>query len=246
MSEQTDFLKDLEVKPEEDNVFEASLEVPESDSNGEDPEESEMKLKNRRERRLAEKWQSERETNIALNARIAAISESKQLREGTEEADYLKRIERIFGNATPEAQEATELFKEALKGLEASATEKALERFESARGNEAKAIREEEQSLEKMLEELEDEYEADLTSDSATRRGFLTLLEKVSPKDKDGNIIEYADPKTVYELYESRKDKASSRAKDLASRSMTRSGASEGSKLEEDAQFRFLRENGII
>lgn len=250
MSEQTEFLKDLEVT--EEDVLEQPLETEET---GEKPieaeeskesQETEMKLKTRRERRLSEKLQAEREANIDLNARLQTISEAKKA--VGEEADYLKKVERIYGNNTPEAKEATEILKEVLRDVHQSARREALEeslqKFNEQRDSEAKETAKEEQNLEEMLENLEDEHNADF-SDTNTRKGFLTLLERLSPKDKDGNIVEYADPETTWEIYESRNQK-SNRAKELSSRSMTRSGTSQPSKLEDDATVRYLKENGIL
>jgi hypothetical protein len=240
-SEQEKFLSDLDV--DKKDVLDAPLEGTEVKTE-ETPEDSELKLKNRRERRLAEKWQAEREANIALNARLETITESQKLREGTEEAEYLKRVEKIYGNATPEAKEATELLKEALQGVRASALKDALEEFQKERGNETQAVRDEEQNLDAIMERVEDDYGIDMASDD--RKGFLTLLERLSPKDQDGNIIEYADPDSTAELYLSRKEKSSSRAKELASRSMTRSGTSQPSKLQEDATWKALKDAGIF
>ena len=240
MSEQTEFLKELEV----DDVLTKPL-TEETEVQEETAEDADMKLKNRRERRLAAKLQAEREANIDLNARLQTITESQALRKGTEEADYLKRIEKIYGNATPEAKEATELLKEALQGLKESAKTEALAELDGRQTSETQAVKTEERNLDNIMDTVEEEYGIDMSNDSE-RKGFLTLLERVSPKDSDGNIIEYADPDTVAEVYLSRKERSSSRAKELSSRSMTRSGASQPSKLEDDAAVRFLRENGII
>ena len=239
MSEQSKFLKDLDI--DKKDVLDTPLteETPKEET----PEDAEFKAKNRRERRLAEQNQHLREEAIALNVRLETITESQKLRE-TEPAEYLKRIEKLYGNATPEAKEATELLKEALQGVEESAQKRALEAFEKERGNETEAVRHEEQNLNRILEDVEDDHNIDMSSDD--RKGFLTLLERLSPKDKDGNIIEYADPDATAELFLSRKEKTLSRAKELASRSMTRGGASQPSKLEDDAAVRFLKENNII
>lgn len=244
MNIQEEFLKDLEIK-DNSNVLDKPIEESESVTPEETAEQAEMKLKNRRERRLAEKWQKEREANIDLNARLQTISESQNIRAGAEEADYLKRVEKIYGNATPEAKEATELLKEALKGLEATATQKALEKFEESRKSEATAIRKEEQTLDEIGDHVEEEYGIDMSNDT-DRKGYFNLLEKLSPKDQEGNIIEYADADATAELYLSRKERANVRAKELASRSMVRGGQSQGSKIEEDSTVRFLKENGII
>jgi hypothetical protein len=247
MSEQTEFLKDLDNSTAED-IFEKPIEQTEENlptEEKETEEQLEMKLKNRRERRLAEKLQSEREANIALNARLQGISEAQKLRNETEESEYLRMLDRIYGNATPEAIEATELLKKAFQGVHESAKKSALEELQKERQKEAELVAKEESELEDIISSVEDQFNVDLSADKATRKGFLTLMEKVSPKDKNGNIIEFADAKTVWELYESRKEK-STRAKDLSGRSMVRSGSNPVSTLQDDSTVRFLKENGII
>lgn len=244
MSEVSDFLKDLEGNPTESILEQPIVEGDEPDK-VDAPEGDEFKAKNRREKRLLEKNQQLREEAIAATARLQGIEESKKIREESEPAEYLKRVEKIYGSATPEAIEATNLLKEALQGLEESATKKAFEKLDSERSNEAKAVQEEEKNLDNILDNVEDNHGIDMSSETE-RKGFLTLLEKLSPKDQEGNIIEYADADATAELYLSRKEKTVSRAKELASRSLVRSGSSQPSKLEDDAATRFLKENGII
>ncbi len=247
MSEQDEFLKELEVKADERADTFGNLEVPaEEAKDPEDPETQPESVKDRRHRRLEEKLQAEREANIALNERLRVLAEVKA-EQDTEASEYLKSVERIYGTDTPEATAATELLKTALKGAKEEAKAEALAALREEQQKAAQEVAKEEQAIDSMLEELEDQYGIDLTSKSseATRRAFLTTLEKMSPKDSDGNIIAYADPHGVYEYLQSKK-KPDTRAKDLASRSMTQSGASGESKLAVDATERFLRENGII
>jgi hypothetical protein len=242
MSEQSDFLADVEVKPLE--ILEQPLDIEGTKSAEESEEDTEQKAKNRRERRLLERNQQLREEAIALNARLQGISEAQVTR--TEEpAEYLKRASKIYGDATPEAKEATELLREALNGVKETAKQEAIEELERRNATESNAVKEEEKNLDEMLEMLEDDHGADFSNED-TRKGFLDLLEKLSPKDRDGNIKEYADPETTWEVYESRGRGSASRAKDLASRSMTRGGGSQDSKLQDDAITRYLKENGII
>lgn len=244
-SEQEKFLESVV----EESVLDQPL-VPEKEeeeeTKTEEPEQEEEKeeAKNRRERRLLERLQAEKESNIALNARLQALSEVKQFRENTPEADYLKKVERIYGTNSPEAQEATNLLSEALRGVEERATERALERFREEQEKAQRAVQEEEKQLESFVDSIEDEFNTSLSK--ADQQGFFRLLEKVSPKDSDGNIIAYADPLSTWELYQEKKQPKDSRAKDLASRSMTASGASSKTSVEDDATARTLREWGII
>lgn len=250
-NEQQEFLKDLEVKEGVD-VFEAPLvDTPETKpgetkpAEGEPVKETPEERFNRRERRLMERLKDERESNIAQAARIQAITEAQRFsREATPEVD--ETIERIYGTNTPEAAEATKLLQKALATVEQKSTARALELFREEQQKAAQAERDAVKELRTMSEDIEDEY--NVTFDDQTQKAFFTLLEKLSPKDKEGNIIAYADHRTVWEEYQARTKTApaANRAKDLASRSMVKTGGSPASTIEQDAAERFLKENGII
>lgn len=258
MNEQEKFLKELEndgtadilTKPldpekEPEGEGEKAPEVVAKPKEGED--DNEGRPRNRRERRLTAKLQAERESSMFMAGRLEAIAEAQKAK-AESGGDYLKNIERIYGTDSPEAMAATELLKEALKSVKESATKDALEAFKEEQRQANEAVKKEEEALDMMLEELEDEHNIDLTSDSAesTRKGFFKLLQKMSPKDKEGNIVAYADHHAVWEQYKTGVKKPENRAKDLSSRSMVESGASKDSKLEDDASTRFLKEHGII
>lgn len=238
MSEQAEFLKDLDVE-NKDDVFDKPL--TEAEPEKEEPEEEDDKVApNRYWRRMKQKVDQYKDETIALNERIKVLSEVNKFREDVGD-DPLKEVEAIFGTDTPEKLSATTILKKALSGMSESAVNKALEKIQEQREKESQAVRDEENAIEKGLERLEDEENADF-SNPTERKAFLNLLEKLSPKDSDGNIKEYADFGATYEIFEKSKEK-STRAKELASRSMTHSGASKESKLEDDALSRFIREN---
>ncbi len=162
MSEQTDFLKDLEVSSQPDVLtkpLEESTETVENPEKEESAEDVALKAKNRRERRLVEQNQRLREEAIATSARLQALSESKSTRESAEPAEYLKRLDRIYGDATPEAKEATELLKEAFKGVHESARKEALDeamrRFDEKKAQESEAERQESAKIDELLEVLD-------------------------------------------------------------------------------------------
>ncbi len=240
-NEQEQFLKDVEVPLD---VFNQPI-TPEKVEEEVKPEEDADELRNRRERRLNAKLQAERESSIQLAARLEALSEIKESQKEND-ADYLKTVERIYGTDSPENSMATDLLKQALKSVEDSATEKAYARMKAEQEQTQQAVVNEEKVLDSMIEEIEDTYQADL-QDEKTRKGFFTLLEKMSPKDKNGNILQYADHNNVWELYQSQNTKKpDTQAKDLSSRSMVQSGASTQSQLTNDVQTRWLQENGLI
>ncbi len=243
--EEKNFLDEFNQKQEdpfshfnEEPTPETALEEPVEEEIPSDPE-----PKNRRERRLMEKLQGEREAAIALAAKLDAITQSQAAR--TEQAQFLEVAERIYGTQTPELREATELLKTALLGAKDEAKREALAEWERLRQSEQQAVSSAEKRIDEMLENIEDERNIDL-SNSPHRAGFLKLLEKMSPKDKDGNITDYADHYAVWEIYESQIKKPVNPAKEVAARTMTQGTASGNSNLSNDVHERWLRENGII
>jgi hypothetical protein len=256
MNETDQLLKDLETDSTEDPFSHLQDESTDSkeeteektEVDADDPEKQPESVKDRRHRRLEEKLRAERESNIQLQARLEAIAEAKKAIEpGSPE--YLKAVERLYGTDSPEALAATELLKNTLLSIKEDAKREALEEIREERRREQEQLKKEETALDSMLEDIEDEYGTDLTSarSEATRKGFFKLLEKMSPKDEDGNIIAYADHHAVWEAYQAKvSKKPESRAKDLAARTTVQSGASAESTLQDDATVRFLRENNLI
>lgn len=207
-------------------------------------EEPEEDPKNRTERRLREKLDKERIANIELNARLSTLSEVQKLRESAPD-DYLSSVEKIYGTDSPEATAATELLKTALRSVEERAKNSALEEFRSERAREQEEVRQASERLDSFIEEIEDEH--NVTFSPQMQKSYFTLLEKMSPKDSDGNIVEYADPHAVYEIFSEKLQKRTdSKAKDLASRSMVNGNSGSQSVIEDDAAKRLLREAGII
>lgn len=252
MTAQDEFLKDLEPQEDPVDAFDAPLQPEEKPKEevvmkkGDDEDDVPEAAKNRRHRRLEEKLRDERESNIALAAKLEVISEAKKFT--GENADYLKGVERIYGTDSPEALAATELLKTALQGVEKRATETALEQFRREQQASIAAEKEASKRLNSMLEEIEDEFNVDLTSPKAedTRKAFFRHLEKLSPKDSNGDILHYADH---FAVWENLRDKASNakrdentRAKDLSARSMATTATADGTKDQGDAAWKALRE----
>lgn len=242
-SEQSEFLKEFEPKQETD-AFNQPIEPAKETKEEEVKEEDENELRNRRERRLAAKLQAERESSIALAAKLETLTEAQKFQREVEPSEYQKQIEKIYGTDTPEATAATELLKSALKGVETTATERALALLREEQQKAQEAVKAEERTLDSFVEQIEDEY--NITLNDAHQKGFFQLMEKMSPKDSEGNIVAYADPSAVWETYAEKLQKKDTRAKDLSSRSMTASGASKDSTIQDDSTVRFLKENGII
>ena len=231
----------------EQSVMDQSLETLENkEVQAAVPTDEELgEAKRRREKRLMDKLQAERESNIALAARLEVLSEAQKLQKESEPSEYLKKIERIYGTDSPEATAATQLLSEALKGVEERATERAVEAFRKEQSKAQESVQKEEQQLDSFVETIEDEYNVTFTPEM--EKGYFQLMEKLSPKDSDGNIVAYADPHSTWELFQEKLQKTRENpAKSIASRSMTASGASSDSKLQDDSMQRVLRDAGIL
>lgn len=206
--------------------------------------EVEYKPKNRRERRLTQKLEAERQSAIDLAERLSRLEQARSVSE--EDADYLKGLELIYGTDSPEAIQATELLKKAITGVREDAETRAYQRFLDSQNQELQAVAEAEEELDIILDGIEDRYKVELTEDQEA--AYFQLMQKMSPKDKNGNVVGLADPDAVWEIFSERmnKPRTDSRAKELSARSMVQSGATKDSTLKDDAAERQLREWGIL
>jgi len=200
--------------------------------------------KNRRERRLTQKLEAERQSSIDLAERLSRLEQARTVSE--EDVDYLKGLELIYGTDSPEALQATELLKKAITGVREDAETRAYQRFLDSQNQEIKAVAEAEEELDSILDGIEDTYGVELTKDQEA--AYFQLMQKMSPKDKNGNVVALADPDAVWEVFSERmnKPRTDSRAKELSARSMVQSGATKDSTLKDDAAERQLREWGIL
>ena len=200
--------------------------------------------KNRSGRRMRAQDEERANEIQQLNERVKQLSEVDRFKQEVGD-DHLKKVEAIFGTDTPEKLAATNLLKEALQGMTERAKAETLREIGQEREVETKAQREADNEVDEMLDNVESDHGLDMSDDNV-RSGFITLMEKMSPKYSDGNIKEFADPDAVAEAYMAlQKSGGSSRARELASRGMTRSGESQPSNLQQNAIERYMKENGL-
>ncbi len=131
------------------------------------------------------------------------------------------------------------------------AKEEALQELSNQRDREAKEQKDYESYIDAQLEALEDDHNVDLTSDAPAarkaRRELLELVEKLSPKNEDGEITGFADFGTSWDVYSERRQKSTSvqQKKEIAAQTMNRSGNVDGKKVNDDANLAYLRSIGI-
>ena len=234
-----------EKEKEEEKEEEEEEQEPEEVEDDDEEEEAGLKPKNRRERRLMQKLEQEREASIFLAGKLEARSEAEKFL-SDEEADYLKGIERIYGTDSPEAEMATNLLKKAITGARDDAETRAYQRFVESQQSEQMAVQEAESELDNILEDIQDDYNVELSP--SQQRQYFELLQQMSPKDRSGEVTSLADPYAVFDLFQEKlnKPRTDNRAKKLSSRSMTQSGTGKDTDFNEDVMARELREMGII
>jgi len=141
-----------------------------------------------------------------------------------DEDDYYARL---IGNDTPEKVAMIREAKERDEKLINQAEERAFSRLTESQKQEAEADKKALEQLDSSLEDIEEQYSVDITSNTPVARklrvDFLKFAERLAPKDRDGNIVDYPDMNTTFEMFQEKKPTKQDKAKDLASRSMNRS-----------------------
>ena len=230
------FVKDPQAFPEQ------SVESKVDDTGEQLPED----LRNRHVRRLEAKLQAEREANIASAARIEALSEAQKFREQSNISGWEEKARRIYGNDKPENAAASDLLVQSIREASESAKREALEEARAEYRQQSEEDTKEVNTVQNYIEKIEDQFGVDFTSTQQAQekqREFKDLWFRLSPKDSNGDVIEYADPYEVFEIFKQRD--GSSRAKDLSSRGMVRSQTVE-TGVQDDATTKYLKDNGIL
>ena len=223
--------------------------VPDENGAGDDDESGEFKPRNRRERRLLRKLSDEKNSSSFLATKVEALSNAIQQSNSADEPDYLKSLDSIYGTDTPETRAATELLKKAFKGISEDAKKSAIQEFQQIQQQEAEKANRAQEELDSFVDEIEDTYGIQLTT--TQEKNFVELLKKMSPKDANKQIVGYADPHAVWEVFVERSKKTvpsttAPRAKVLSNRSVTQGTPQTQSNLPDDVTLRFLRDSGIL
>lgn len=254
------FLGDIPVveQKKEGDIFDVPLNTEDTETNVEatatQEEDTLQPAKNRADRRYRDRWQEERAASKQLADRVRELEADKFARAtSTNTVDVDDALIRLYG-ADENGRAAAKITQQLLDKTRADAKAEAMEIYRAERQKEVEQEASFQDEMDGMIEEIEDEYNVDLTSDTPAARkanqGFLVMLQKLSPKNDRGVVTSYADPLATWEMYQEQAKKSSAdtnRAKDLSSRSMVRSGGSAtDSKLQTQVAERFLKDAGII
>lgn len=241
---ETDFPADNSIV-EGDGVFgETTSSEPEKES-----EELPEDLKNRHIRRLEAKLTREREANIELAARESARSEYEKFHETTKDLTIDESLITLYGD-NENGRRAAQLTQQLLDKTATRAKQEALDEFNRAQQAAEREVTVQGKLIDDEIEAIEDTYGVDLSgsteSSQKLRTYFLNLVEKLSPKDAQGNITSYADFDSTWELTQERLQRTNTRNKDLGSRGMTKSNSSPAVTTEKTSSERWLKDQGIL
>lgn len=152
-------------------------------------------------------------------------SVESQFKKEVEEINLPASFIKLVGNDTDEKKEVLKDLSKYFGTLKGEARQEFLEEMKQ---QEQQQVAEDNAALTELstgFETIEEEYGVDLNSDSKTRAAFVEFLRKVSHKNEEGEVDQFADIPSTWETFQGmNKPAQASRAKELASRGMTRSG----------------------
>ena len=159
---------------------------------------------------------------------------SKRIPESTaeeEKEDYfdgvISAFTKLVGNDTYEKVEALNTLKNSLEDLDRRAAERAIKHLESIQQQEQAIEAEYDEKLSDGFETIEEETGIDLYApqNKKLRIQFIDFVEKVAPKE-NGEISELPDIAETFKAFAATKRTSSQtqKSKDMASRTMERSG----------------------
>lgn len=160
--------------------------------------------------------------------------EAKEFKEEVKETDLVGAFTKIIGNDTPEKVEALNLLRKTVDDIrtEAGSAKQMLE-------DERRADAEAERELATGFENVEETFDVDFSKNPKLRSEFVEFIERVAPKDEHGEIIDYPDFNETFKVFQELKAKPlNTRAKDLASRSMTRAGEASKAEIPTDTSWK--------
>jgi hypothetical protein len=148
-----------------------------------------------------------------------------QITEEDEITELISSFTEVIGNDTPEKVNLIKAYEKSLRSTDQRAIAKAEAKIQEIKNKEVQAEKDAEEELTNAIEAIEENFEVELPEGSKVRNEFLSFVEKIAPKDRNGNIVAYPDMESAWETFSENKKATSptTRAKALASRSMARS-----------------------
>lgn len=167
-----------------------------------------------------------------ISKRLADVKPSVEQtfrKEVTDEINLPPALVKFVGNDTEEKRQVLNDLAVYLDSLTDKAQEKFLEKLEEQKQEQVQEDNAAVEELENGFEEIEDQFGVDLTSNSPSAQkldaDFRSYIRKIAPKDENGEVKAFPDLVSAFEEFQEKntRTKPASRAKELATRGMTRS-----------------------
>lgn len=138
-------------------------------------------------------------------------------------------LTRMIGNDSAEKVALIKEFRGVFDEIAKKGAEEGYKMTKTEFLEQQRAEKEAEQQLQNAFNEIEETYNVDLSSDAPTARkqknDFINFIQKIAPKNEFGEITEYPDLVQSFSIFNemhSGASKTNQRAKDIASRSVSR------------------------
>lgn len=161
---------------------------------------------------------------------VSTKSETQKFIQETQPSELMDALTGVIGNDTPEKQRVLKAFEKSLSDIEVKASERALAQFGELAKKEKEQDAAAQRELDDAFEEIEETYNVDLSSNAPSakknRSEFIDYVRKIAPKNDDGEVAAFPDLTAAFEEFQEKGKRAApsnARAKELASRGMTRS-----------------------
>lgn len=155
-------------------------------------------------------------------------SAEQQFRRETDDINLPKSFVQLVGNDTDEKKQVLKDLSDYFGSLKGEARKEFLAEMQEQQQREAEADTKAQEELESGFEQIEETYNVDLSSNTASskkmRAEFVEYVRKIAPKNEEGEVAAFPDLISAFETYQEMNRRApASRAKELASRGLTRS-----------------------
>lgn len=162
-----------------------------------------------------------------VQAKLEQTPRTESPRQEAEENPVVESFRAIIGDDTPEKVRALKELERSLSTMENKAAEKAAARYQSEVLAAQQAERENIAFLQNGIDTIEETFTVDLSSNSPiakrTRNEFIDFVKRISPKNSDGEIVQYPDLIETFDVFnQTRKPAQNNEAKALASRGVQR------------------------
>lgn len=146
-----------------------------------------------------------------------------------EEINLPSSFIKLVGNDTDEKKEVLRDLSKYFGTLKGEARQEFLQELEQQRVQSEAEDRKAQEELETYFEEIEETYNVDLSSNSAlakkTRSEFIDFVREIAPKNEEGEVAAFPDLVSSFKTFQelNKRSTTSNRAKEHASRGLTRS-----------------------